>query len=206
MDTKLKVKVLFVATLLLFSIFYVRATEITQNDSTSIELSFEDKTLIDMFMSNIRQGEFEWAIEIYNQIEYREFPDLQFAYLRALERTGRNEGIYEKYQELSKKFPDFEPAYEIALFYEVRQEFDAIEKKYQYEMAKYRKNENATTYALLRRELRYLSDDYRKVKDKVLELREINPSDKRYIILLRNIYIRLNDNAEVQKLNLLLEE
>ncbi|TCO07725.1 hypothetical protein [Natronoflexus pectinivorans] len=176
------------------------------NDTTAVELSFADERLIELFVSNVRQGNFEWALSIYDEIEYKDVLDLQSAYMRALERTGQHEGILEKYEERLKKWPDHKPFYEGALFHRARHKYTRAENRYQAEMRKYHQNENATTYALLRRELRNLSEDFRQVRDMALELREMNPRDRRYLLLLRNSYQRLNEPEKAEEINRMLEQ
>lgn len=175
-------------------------------DSTSVEsatpqLSYEDQMLTKLFLNHVSDGNSEWALSIWEEISFKETEELQSAYLKALEETGQKEGLFTKHQEHLKKFPDNQAS----RFYMAKHYFAKAETEYQREMAKYKKNENATTYAYLRRELTRLSEDYRTSRDILLELRKLDPSQKAYILLLRNCYMRLNNEAEVNKLTRELE-
>lgn len=176
------------------------------NDSVPTGPSFADQRLIELFIENARQGNSEWAFAIYEKISYKDVLELQGAYMRLLERTGKTEGIRARYTELMKQFPDHLPFREGALFHEARERHEAAEKRYQEEMAKYERNKNTTTHALLMRELRIISAEFRKIQSIANELHKINPSDRRYLMLMRNIHLRLNENEEAARIARLLEQ
>ncbi len=194
--------------LLIFTGIEVSGANLTtmQNDSTAVEsetpqLSYEDQMLTKLFLDHVSDSNSEWALSIWEEISFKETEELQSAYLKALEETGQKEGLFTKHQEHLKKYPDNQAS----RFFMAKHYFAKAENEYQREMAKYKKNENATTYAYLRRELSRLSEDYRKSRDILLELRQMDPNQKAYILLLRNCYMRLNNEAEVNRLTKELE-
>lgn len=176
-----------------------------QSDSTVVtesELSFEDQALIDLFQSHIKKGNYEWALTLWNEIEVKNTPELQYAYLTAIMATGKKDSSYYKHEEFLKKYPNYGPA----LFWKAKYHFDKAERKYQSEMAKYNKDKNTTAYAYLRRELKKLSDDYKVSRDILLKLKEQDPTNKNQLVYLRNSYIRLEMQDEAAKITKIIDQ
>jgi tetratricopeptide (TPR) repeat protein len=171
-----------------------------QNDTVKSNINFEDETIIKLFLNHVRLGNYEWSLKIWEEISYKETPELQSAYLKALEENGQIEGLYSKHRALLTKYPKNESSqFWIAKFY-----FEKAERNYQYELDKYKKDENVTTYAYLRRELRKISEDYRKSRDILEKLLAINPTQRNYMVYLRNCYIRLDMKEGVARMDKLL--
>ncbi len=176
-----------------------------QSDSivtTESELSFEDQALIELFQNHIKRENYEWALTLWNEIEVKNTPELQYAYLTALEATGKRDSSYYKHEEFLKKYPNYGPA----LFWKAKYHFDKAERKYQSEMAKYNKDKNTTAYAYLRRELKKLTDDYKISRDILLKLKEQDPTNKNQLVYLRNCYIRLEMQDEAAKVTKIIDQ
>ena len=73
-------------------------------------------------------------------------------------------------------------------------------------MNKYEKDKNTTAYAYLRRELKNLSTDYVLARDILIKLKDIDPTNKNYLIYLRNSYVRLEMQQEAAQINKLIED
>lgn len=205
----LKKTTILLSILLIFTGLDLHAKNLlaASNDSTMVEsdtpqMSYEDQMLTKLFLNHVSEGNYEWALSIWEEISFKETEELQAGYLKALEGSGQKEGLFAKHQELLKAYPDNQAS----RFFMAKHYFAKAEAEYQKEMAKYQKNENATTYAYLKRELTRISEDYRKSRDILLNLRKMNPNQKAYLLLLRNCYTRLNNEAEVNKLTKELEE
>jgi tetratricopeptide (TPR) repeat protein len=175
----------------------IKAQEINKDTAAtqSNEASTEDQNSIRLFITHIQKGNYEWALILWEQIKAKETPQLQYAYLEALEATGRKDSLYIKHREFLTKYPDYGPA----LFWEAKYHFNKAEKQYQYEIAKYNKNKNTTTYAYLRRELKRLSEDYRTAKNILEKLTQKDPTNKTQLFYLRNCYVRLEMQEEAKK-------
>lgn len=171
------------------------------NETVQQELSYEDQMLTKLFLNHVRDRNYEWALSIWEEISQKDTEELQTAYLKALEGNGQTEGLLAKHQELLQEYPNNRSS----RFYMAKHHFARAETQYQREMAKYQQNENATTYAYLRRELSRLSEDYRKSRDILLKLLEEDPGQRAYLLLLRNCYMRLSNEVEVAKINQQLE-
>jgi hypothetical protein len=82
--------------------------------------------------------------------------------------------------------------------------YDDCEAKYRKLMGDYEKNKNATSYAILKRDLKFLSTDYRQCRDMFEKLRVLMPDSKNNIKYLINIYNRLDQNEKARQLEKLL--
>ncbi|MGQ1947647.1 tetratricopeptide repeat protein [Geofilum sp. OHC36d9] len=173
----------------------------TDTVATESTPSFEDQELIRLFNSHIKKGNYQWALILWDEIKTKDTPELQYAYLEALEATGKKDSMYIKHQEFLKKYPDYAPA----LFWQAKYHFNKAEKLYQSEMSKYNKNKNATTYAYLRRELKRISVDYKRAKDILEKLTEKDPTNKNQLVYLRNCYVRLEMQEEAVKINKIID-
>lgn len=91
-----------------------------------------------------------------------------------------------------------------ALFYKAVQKYEKCEAKYKKLLDDYEKKKNATTYAILKRDLKFLSGDYREAKDMFENLRKLAPDNKSYIKYLINIYNRLDQSDKAKQLERLL--
>ena len=121
--------------------------------------------------------------------------------IKALEATNKSHPAAIACNDLLKEYPDYAEALEWKASYY----YNKAEKKYQYEMAKYNKKKNATTYAYLRRDLKKVSADFRISRDTFLKLRKQDDANKSYIRHLKNIYLRLDQKAEAAKMDALLK-
>ena len=83
--------------------------------------------------------------------------------------------------------------------------YEKAENRYKYEMAKYNKNKNATTYAYLRRDLKKVSADFRIARDLFIKLRKDDPNNKSYIRYLKNTYLRLEQKDKAAQMDKLLK-
>lgn len=184
----------------------VLATTTLEGDSTTIEkeLSFEDKSLIDLFTNYFNKKDYQWALSIWDEIsaEAKENPKLEYQHMVAKNITIKPDSSYHRNEEFIKKYPNYGPA----LFWKAKVHFDRAEKRYQYEMDKYEKDKNTTAYAYLRRELRKLSSDYILARDILIKLKDIDPTNKNYLIYLRNSYVRLEMQEEAAQINKLIED
>ncbi|MBS2213683.1 hypothetical protein KEM09_19900 [Carboxylicivirga mesophila] len=127
--------------------------------------------------------------------------EAQLTYIKALEATGNAGRAVKTCNELIKEQPD----YEAALEWKAKYYYNKAEDRYKYEMAKYNKNKNATTYAYLRRDLKKVSADFRIARDTFIRLRQMNPQDQSYIRYLKNTYLRLEQKDDAARMDKLLK-
>ena len=118
--------------------------------------------------------------------------ETQLAHVRALEATEKAYPALKACNLLLNEAPDYIEAIE----WKAKYYYNKAEKRYQYEMAKYNKKKNATTYAYLRRDLKKISADFRISRDIFLNLRKQDAADKNYIRHLKNIYLRLDQKKK----------
>jgi len=126
--------------------------------------------------------------------------EAQLANVKALEAIKKGYPAAKACNLLLKEAPDYTDALE----WKAKYYYDKAEKRYQYEMAKYNKKKNATTYAYLRRDLKKISGDFRISRDTFLKLRKQDATNKSYIRHLKNIYLRLDQKADAAKMDRLL--
>lgn len=127
--------------------------------------------------------------------------EVQLTYIKALEATDKAGTAVKACNELLKK----EPNYEAALEWKAKYYYNKAEDRYKYEMAKYNRNKNATTYAYLRRDLKKVSADFRMARETFLKLRQLNPKDQSYIRYLKNTYLRLEQKDDAARMDRLLK-
>ncbi|WP_439183156.1 hypothetical protein [Carboxylicivirga taeanensis] len=127
--------------------------------------------------------------------------EAQLAYIMALEATKNETKAVKACNELLRA----QPKYEAALEWKAKYYYNKAEDRYKYEMAKYNKNKNATTYAYLRRDLKKISGDFRIARDCFIQLRKIDPANQSYIKYLKNTYLRLDQNEEAAKMDRLIK-
>lgn len=127
--------------------------------------------------------------------------EAQLASINALANDKKTALAIRTCNDLIKEHPDFEGA----LDWKAKYYYHKAEDRYNYEMAKYNKNKNATTYAYLRRDLKKISADYRIARDTFIKLRKIDASNKSYIRYLKNTYLRLEQKDEAAKMDKLLK-
>ena len=123
------------------------------------------------------------------------------AYISALELTDNKVEAAKACNALVKSNPDYVPGLE----WKAKYYYEKADERYKYEMAKYNKNKNATTYAYLLRDLKKVSADFRIARDTFEQLRKIDPEDKSYIKYLKNCYLRLEQKGEAAKMDRLLK-
>ena len=126
--------------------------------------------------------------------------EAQLTYIKALEATDKGNTAIKVCNELLGEQPD----YEAALEWKAKYFYNKAEDRYQYEMDKYNKDKNATTYAYLRRDLKKVSADFRTARDTFIQLRKINPANQSYIKYLKNTYLRLEQKDEAAQMDKLL--
>ncbi|MCU4176243.1 tetratricopeptide repeat protein [Carboxylicivirga sp. N1Y90] len=124
-----------------------------------------------------------------------------FAYVKALAEEDQSTKAKKVSKDLIKANPDYKEALEWGgkYFYEL------ADKRYKYEMAKYNKKKNATTYAYLRRDLKKVSADFRTARGYFEKLREMEPENKSYIKYLKNCYLRLEQKDKAAQMDKLLK-
>lgn len=195
--------------LLVFAFTSINAIELSVLETDSVDvnqsgMSFEDESLIGLFTNYFNKKDYQWAISIWDEIsaEARENPDLEYKYMIAKNITVKPDSSYHRNELFLKKYPDYGPA----LFWKAKMFFERAEKRYQSEMAKYEKDKNTTSYAYLKRELKKLSSDYVMAKDILEKLKDIDPTNKNYLIYLRNSYARLEMNQEAAQINKIIDE
>ncbi len=127
--------------------------------------------------------------------------EVQLTYIKALEATDKAGTAVKACNELLKEQPD----YEAALEWKAKYYYNKAEDRYKYEMAKYNRNKNATTYAYLRRDLKKVSADFRMARETFLKLRQLNPKDQSYIRYLKNTYLRLEQKDDAARMDRLLK-
>ncbi len=127
--------------------------------------------------------------------------EAQLTYIKALEATDKAGPAVKACNELLKVQPDYEGALE----WKAKYYYNKAEDRYKYEMDKYNKNKNATTYAYLRRDLKKVSADFRISRDTFLKLRKIDPNNQSYIKHLKNTYLRLDQKDEAAKMDKLIK-
>ncbi|MBK3515923.1 tetratricopeptide repeat protein [Carboxylicivirga marina] len=127
--------------------------------------------------------------------------EAQLEYIKALEASKKGSAAVKACNALIKANPD----YKAALDWKAKYYYEKAEKRYKYEMAKYNKNKNATTYAYLRRDLKKVSADFRIARDTLLKLRKMEPTNKSYIRYLKNTYLRLDQKDKAAQLDKLLK-
>ncbi len=123
------------------------------------------------------------------------------SYIKALEATGKGQEALK----LSSTLIKTEPEYTEVKIWKAKYLYERADKRYKYEMAKYNKNKNATTYAYLRRDLKKISSDFRASRDLFEQLHKQNPEEKMYIKYLKNCYLRLEQKADAAKMDKLLK-
>lgn len=84
--------------------------------------------------------------------------------------------------------------------------YNKAEGRYKSEMDTYNKNKNATTYALLKHELKKISGDYRNAKDILTKLHLSDPSNELYIRYLVNVNLRLDNKDEAFRYDRMLKK
>lgn len=82
--------------------------------------------------------------------------------------------------------------------------YEKNENRYKQLMDGYNKSKNATSYAYLKRDLKYLSADYRNCRDMFEKLHSEFPQERIYIQYLTNVYIRLEMHEKAKQLQKLL--
>jgi tetratricopeptide (TPR) repeat protein len=127
--------------------------------------------------------------------------EAQLTYIKALEATNKGGSAIKACNELLGDQPD----YEAALEWKAKYFYNKAEDRYKYEMDKYNKDKNATTYAYLRRDLKKVSADFRIARDTFIQLRKIDPTNQSYIKYLKNTYLRLEQKDEAAQMDKLLK-
>ena len=121
--------------------------------------------------------------------------DIYVDYMNMLSKDNDISLAYKVCNELLKHYPDnIDGLKWKAIYY-----YNKAETEYQDKMAKYNKDKNPTTYAYLKRDLKKISADFRSSRDLFLRLHKMNKNEKLFIKYLKNIYIRLDNNAEAAK-------
>lgn len=126
--------------------------------------------------------------------------EAQLSHIKALEAEKKGYPAAKACNQLLKAYPNYIEALE----WKAKYYYEKAENRYKYEMAKYNKNKNATTYAYLRRDLKKVSSDFRIARDVFLQLRKHDPKNKSYIRYLKNTYLRLDQKSEAVQLDKLL--
>lgn len=124
-----------------------------------------------------------------------------FTYLKSLAELDQTTKAKKVSKDLIKANPDYKEALEWAGKYY----YELADKRYKYEMAKYNKKKNATTYAYLRRDLKKVSSDFRTSRGYFEQLRKIDPENKSYIKYLKNCYLRLEQKDKAAQMDKLLK-
>jgi len=127
--------------------------------------------------------------------------ETQLTYIKALKALKKGHAAIKSCNLLLKEYPNYIGALE----WKAKYYYDKAEKRYKYEMNKYNKKKNATTYAYLRRDLKKISADFRIARDTFIKLRKQDPKNKSYIKYLKNAYLRLEQKAEAAKMDKLLK-
>lgn len=144
----------------------------------------------------------EAVIKAYeNKGEAKLSKEAQLTYIKALEASNKGTTAVKICNELLKD----QPQYEAALEWKAKYYYNKAEERYNYEMDKYNKNKNATTYAYLRRDLKKISGDFRIARDAFVQLRKIDPANQSYIKYLKNTYLRLEQKEEAAQMDKLLK-
>ncbi len=154
-----------------------------------------------IFLENSKEN-YAAVIETYTgKGDHTLAKEAELVYIKALENTKKGHAAAKACNSLLKTYP----YYTEALEWKARYYYNKAENKYQYEMNKYNKKKNNTTYAYLRRELKKVSGDFRISRDVFLKLRKQDAANKSYIRHLKNIYLRLDMKAEAAKMDKLLK-
>jgi tetratricopeptide (TPR) repeat protein len=127
--------------------------------------------------------------------------EAQLACVNALANSKQTDLAVRTCNSLLKENPDYIEALE----WKAKYYYHKADERYKYEMAKYNKKKNATTYAYLRRDLKKVSADFRIARDTLIKLRQLDPSNKSYIRYLKNTYLRLDQKDKAAKLEKLLK-
>ncbi len=162
--------------------------------------SFGNTASTRLFVFNIENGNINRAMEVWGLIPEKDNPELQFEYLKLLDKSGQKQQAFNFNSEIIQTYPD----HENALYWRGRFYFDKAEEAYQNEMKKYNRNPDHTSYAYLRRELKVISVDFRTSRDIFLKLHEINPGSINYIQNLKNCYLRLEMKEEADRMEQLI--
>jgi len=127
--------------------------------------------------------------------------EAELEYVKALEATKKGSAALKACNNLLKANPNYTDANE----WKAKYYYEKAENRYKYEMAKYNKNKNATTYAYLRRDLKKVSADFRIARDLFIKLRKDDPNNKSYIRYLKNTYLRLDQKDKAAQMDKLLK-
>jgi len=154
------------------------------------------------------QEQFELAVNSTDNKMIKElYPKLKsptekqsMTYLSTLETEGQKKEALAFCNGLVKNNPSYTKAKEWkAIYY-----YNIAEEAYKAKMAKYNKNKTYTAYVYLKRDLKKVSANFRIAKDIFEGLRKDNPSKKKYIKYLKNIYLRLDMKRETSAMKKLL--
>ena len=151
---------------------------------------------------NMEKQNYKAVSDVYNKRgDITLSKEAQMANVTALENLDQKSSAASSCNKLLKQYPDYTEALE----WKGKYYYDKAENKYRYEMDKYNKNKNTTTYAYLRRELKKVSSDFRTSRDVFLKLHDSFPKNETYIRYLKNIYIRLDNKSEAAAMDKLLK-
>jgi hypothetical protein len=155
-----------------------------------------------LFDIETKKENYEAALNVWEKIPEKDNPELQYEYVRALEKAGKNNEALKQSAEVLKKYPQHEKT----LYWRAMYIFVKAENTYQAEMKIYNKNPNYTSYVYLRRELKPVSAEFREARDIFRQLHELNANNKTYMQYLLNCYIRLEMKSEAEKISALLKQ
>lgn len=151
---------------------------------------------------NTSLGNNEDAVAIYEaKKEVEKSKETTLTYVKALVEIDH----ITKAKKVSKALIKANPDYKEALEWGGKFYYDRADKRYKYEMAKYNKKKNATTYAYLRRDLKKVSVDFRTARGYFEQLRKMEPENKSYIKYLKNCYLRLEQKDKAAQMDKLLK-
>jgi tetratricopeptide (TPR) repeat protein len=155
-----------------------------------------------LFNYNYDKGNFEKAIQFYEQIQDPKPEQVMDRRLNIYEKMEDSESAVVYAKQLLEQYTENERA----LFVVAKDKYDKAERWYQDEMTKYNRDPNYTAYAYLRRELRKISAEFRSVRDLFIELHNSYPTKLVYPSYLRNIYMRLDMRAEAAAMDQLIKQ
>ncbi|WP_430812339.1 MULTISPECIES: tetratricopeptide repeat protein [unclassified Carboxylicivirga] len=142
------------------------------------------------------------VIEVFeNKGDVSVTKEAHLAYVNALSGIEKEVEAAKACNDLLKTHPNYQDALE----WKAKYYYNKAEERYKYEMAKYNKNKNATSYAYLRRDLKKISVHYRIARDTFIKLHEMDPSNRAYMKYLKNVYLRLDQNKEAAQMDKLLK-
>lgn len=155
-----------------------------------------------LILLNSESENFEAAIKAYeNKGDVELSKESGLAYIKALSASDQNTKALKASSALIKAHPDYVEVKQ----WKAKYLYERADKRYKYEMAKYNKNKNATTYAYLRRDLKKISTDFRNARDLFEQLHKQNPEEKMYIKYLKNCYLRLEQKSKAAQMDKLLK-